>query len=348
MRDNNIARRAFTRHIHGWKMASLFTRVSKTPVKILRVSVDDCCRVCNVHFATYGCIGRFNLFQGKNSRERNVAGRLSLVLGFPVIKESGMSSVICIKCKRELEKLETLENSLTKFCQKALESTAAQRERGYVGEQEKRCHRSSPTMKSPTKSPLAKKSATQLPFRGRPKQILKPSNVSNCLVELPFHEEIAIPIKPTKITSTVKVRNYEINRRSKAKSTAFLKEHKKLQSRSTSSIVVCWFHFGKTGFLSHDARYFGPANQCCRYIINSWQILETNTAVGVANQQFYSVLISRMEMRSATRVTRGFIFSSARCASLSWLCRSQIAGSRLRRSKNKTSGTRVIKPFKTV
>ena len=80
-------------------MASLFTRVSKTPVKILRASADDCCRICNVHFPTYGCIGRFNLFKGKNSRERNVAGLLSLVLGFPVNKESGISSVICIKSK---------------------------------------------------------------------------------------------------------------------------------------------------------------------------------------------------------------------------------------------------------
>ena len=257
-------------------------------------------------------------------------------------------TVICIKCKRELEKLKTLENSLTKFRQKALESTVAQREWGYAGEQVKRCHRSSTTMKSPAKSPLAKKSATRSPFRGRPKQILKPSNASNCLAELPFHEETVLPIKPKKTTSTVKVRNYEINRRSKAKSTAFLKEHKKLQSRSTSSIVDCWFHFGKTGFLSRDARYFGPANQCCRYIINSRQSLETNTAVGVANQQSYSVLISRMEMRLATRVTRGFIFSLAHCASLSWLCHSQIAGSRLCRSKNETSGTRVIKPFKTV
>ena len=37
-----------------------------------------------------------------------------------------------------------------------------------------------------------------------------------------------------------------------------------------------------------------------------------------------------------------FIFSSARCASLSRLRRSKFAGSRLRRSKNKTSGTRVV------
>ena len=116
------------------------TGVYNTPVKILRTSVDDCCRAQNVHFATYGCIGRFNLFEGKNSRERNVAGRLSLVLGFPVNKESGVSSVICIKCKRELEKLETLENSLTKFRQKVLESAAAQREWGYAVERAKRCH----------------------------------------------------------------------------------------------------------------------------------------------------------------------------------------------------------------
>ena len=72
MRENNIARIAFTRHIHGWKMASLFTGVSKTPVKILRAMADDCCRVCNVPFPTYGCIGRFNLFEGKNSRVRIV------------------------------------------------------------------------------------------------------------------------------------------------------------------------------------------------------------------------------------------------------------------------------------
>ena len=188
---------------------SLFTRVSKTPVKILRASVGDCCCICNMHFATYGCIGRFNLFEGKISRERNVAGRLSLVLGFPVNKETGVSSVICIKCKRELENLKMLENSLTKFRQKALESAAAQRERGYAGEQAKRCHRSSPTMKSP----LTKKSATHtITFLRKTKQILKPSNASNCLAELPFHEEIVIPVIPKKRTSTLKVRNYEINR----------------------------------------------------------------------------------------------------------------------------------------
>ena len=139
MRDNNIARRAFTRHTHGWKMASLLTGVYKIPVKILRASVDDCCHVRNVHFATYmyGCIGRFNLFEGKNSRERNVAGRLSLVLGFPVNKESGVSSVMCIKCKRELGKLKTLENSLTKYRQKVLEPL---RLKGNRVKRAKRCH----------------------------------------------------------------------------------------------------------------------------------------------------------------------------------------------------------------
>ena len=71
-----------------------------------------------------------------------------------------------------------------------------------------------PITKSPAKSPLAKKSATRSPFRGRPKQILRPSNASNCLAELPFHEEIVIPVKPKKITSTVELRNYEIIRRS--------------------------------------------------------------------------------------------------------------------------------------
>ena len=109
-------------------------------MKILRASVDDCCRVQNVHFATYGCIERLNLFEGKNSWERNVSGQLSLVMGFLVNKESDISSVICIKCKRELEKLQTLESGLTKFRQKLSESAVAQRERGYVVERAKRCH----------------------------------------------------------------------------------------------------------------------------------------------------------------------------------------------------------------
>ena len=87
-----------------------------------------------MHFATYGFNGRFNLVKGKNSQERTVARRLSLLLGYPVNKESGILSVICIKCKREIEKLETLENSLTKFRQKALESAGAQKGIGICGQ----------------------------------------------------------------------------------------------------------------------------------------------------------------------------------------------------------------------
>ena len=190
MRDNNIARRAFTRHTHGWKMASLFTRVYKTPVKILRTSI----------------------VRREKSRERNVTGRFSLVLGFPVNKESGVSSVICIKCKSELEKLEMLENSLTKFRQKIFESAAAQRERGYAVERAKRCH----TEKFPNHEESGEESACKevgymIAFSRKTKT---PSNASNCLAELPFHEEIVIPVKPKKKTSTVEMRNYEINRRS--------------------------------------------------------------------------------------------------------------------------------------
>jgi len=77
---------------------AVFATFSRTPVKILRTSVDDFCRVCNVNIAISGW-RHFHLFEGKTSLQNNVAGRLSQVLGFEVTRENGLSAHLCLMCK---------------------------------------------------------------------------------------------------------------------------------------------------------------------------------------------------------------------------------------------------------
>lgn len=183
-------------------MAGFLPGAPKTPVKILRSSLHDLCRVCNVNLRTSGQ-GKFNLFEGEATKKQNVAARLSSVLGFPVEKEHDASSRLCFKCRREMEKLETLNECLENFRKKALQSLQDQRNLFESGLQErrKRCHRSSPS------SPIRKRAVQKSPFRSSQRQILKPvgSKTQNTLAELPCHEELIIPVKPKKITSSVEV-----------------------------------------------------------------------------------------------------------------------------------------------
>ena len=186
---------------------AVFAAFSRTPVKILRTFADDFCRVCNVNIAISGC-ARYHLFEGKTSLQNNVAGRLSQVLGFEVTRENGLSSHLCLKCKRDIEKIEKLSDFTKKFREKALETQKIQNELSISGAQAhrvKRCHRSSPS----SSSPHAKKSSGSS-FWIRPKRILKQSNDSNSLAAMPFHEELVIPVKPKTLTSSVEVRNFRI------------------------------------------------------------------------------------------------------------------------------------------
>ena len=59
--------------------------------------------------------GKLNFFHGKNAKKLNVVARLSPVLGFPVCKQNDASLRLCMKCKRELEKLENLNGALENF-----------------------------------------------------------------------------------------------------------------------------------------------------------------------------------------------------------------------------------------
>lgn len=166
--------------------------------------MDDFCRVCNVNIAISGC-GRFHLFEGKTSLQNNVAGRLSQVLGFEVTRENGLSSHLCLKCKRDIEKIESLSDFTKKFREKALETQKIQNELSIQEPRVKRGHRSSPS----SSSPHAKKSSGSSLWI-RPKRILKQSNDSNSLAAMPFHEELVIPVKPKTVTSSVEVRNCRI------------------------------------------------------------------------------------------------------------------------------------------
>lgn len=83
--------------------------------------MDDFCHVCNVNIAISGC-GHFHLFEGKTSLQKNVAGQLSQVLGFEVTRENGLSSHLCLKYKRDIEKIESLSDFTKKFREKALET----------------------------------------------------------------------------------------------------------------------------------------------------------------------------------------------------------------------------------
>ena len=63
------------------------------------------------------CMTR-DLFEGETSKQ-NVAARLSSVLGILVEKEQDVSSRLCFKCKREMEKLETLSECMKDFGEKS-------------------------------------------------------------------------------------------------------------------------------------------------------------------------------------------------------------------------------------
>ena len=77
--------------------------------------------------------GKFNLFDGVRSEEQNIAAKLSSVLGFPVNKESTASYVLCINCRRELDKFEKFFEGLSVLKEKADQTLKEQRETTELG-----------------------------------------------------------------------------------------------------------------------------------------------------------------------------------------------------------------------
>ena len=123
------------------------------------------------------------LFEGETSKKQNVAARLSSVLGILLEKEQDASSRLCFKCKREMEKLETLSECMRNFREKAQQSLQYQKNLfdSVIQDRTKRCHTSS------SSSPIRTKAAQKPPFRPGRRQILKPFNSMNALAEFPCH-----------------------------------------------------------------------------------------------------------------------------------------------------------------
>lgn len=97
-----------------------------TPVKKnLSYNVNNFCRICNVNLLISGC-GRFNLFHGVLEKEQT-ASRLSSILGF-VLSKDHCSSIMCVKCRRTLERFEKFTKDLSEFKQKAKETDEEQKQ----------------------------------------------------------------------------------------------------------------------------------------------------------------------------------------------------------------------------
>ena len=64
--------------------------------------------------------------------------KISSVLGFPVNKESTTSSILCMKCRRELDKHEKFFEGLSVFKEKADQTLKEQREMTERGTHEDR------------------------------------------------------------------------------------------------------------------------------------------------------------------------------------------------------------------
>ena len=143
-----------------------------------------------------------------HSKEQNIAAKLSSVLGFPVNKERTASSDLCMKSRRELDKFEKFFEGLSVFKEKADQTLKEQREmteRGTHMDRVYRCHKSSPTSSSSAR----KKSTFNFHPSVPPKSLLRQKE--NVLPpELQVNNDLVVPDKPKRITSSIEVRKIDI------------------------------------------------------------------------------------------------------------------------------------------
>lgn len=120
---------------------------TKTPIKVIYplLQLSDICRLCNLNVKILGR-GRYNIFQGTKSLSEKLAERLSVVVGFPVVEDVSLSSIICSKCKRTFEKLEKAASELQSFKDICSRSAKQQYELSEdPAPRFKRCNRDSPS-----------------------------------------------------------------------------------------------------------------------------------------------------------------------------------------------------------
>ena len=131
--------------------------------------------------------------------------RLSTILGFQVAKEIVASSILCMKCRREMEKFEKLFEALNVFRKKAKETLKEQKELAECGnppQRMKRCYKGSPTSSS---GPARKKSNVKSPLHVPKRSILTQIQRENLLpADFQVHNDLVVP---SKITSSIEVRS---------------------------------------------------------------------------------------------------------------------------------------------
>lgn len=186
------------------EMPKFIDCVSTTPVKRI-VFLNCLCRVCNLNLLISGS-GRINLFDGVCAREHKIAARLSTILGFQVAKEIVASSILCMKCRREMKKFEKLFEALNVFRKKAKETLKEQKELAECGnspQRMKRCYKGSPTSSS---GPARKKSTVKSPLHVPKRSILTQIQRENLLpADFQVHNDLVVPSK--KITSSIEMRS---------------------------------------------------------------------------------------------------------------------------------------------
>lgn len=174
----------------------------ETPIKVTKP--NNLCRVCRCSIAVLGR-GKCNLFGAKT--QHKLADRLQNVLALPVTKIDGVSSVICYKCKRELEKYENyiraLEVDLKQF-RELYESSVEQFQSRCL--EVKRCHKVSPSPDSSNKrkracskpSPSASNSRPSTRAENPRKQLLQDQPVEELSVSsvLPNHDDLVVATTP--------------------------------------------------------------------------------------------------------------------------------------------------------
>ena len=89
--------------------------------------VNNFCRVCNVNLLCNIWIWKIQLIRWCLFQRAKYSHKV-VVLGFPVNKESTVSSVLCMRCRRELGKFEKFFEGLSVFKEKADQTLKEQRE----------------------------------------------------------------------------------------------------------------------------------------------------------------------------------------------------------------------------
>ena len=181
--------------------------LTKTPTKIY--SPDQFCRLCQCNIAIVGR-GKCNIFSGKSSD--GLARRLSIVLDAPVEKEDSVSSNVCYKCKREMEKYEgymkALNVDLKAFRERCEKSVGEQRSRQHVPV--KRCLRGTPTATKENAPKRRFTSSSELkttavrPLLPAPVKVNRES--ASEIFVLPSHDDLFIATTPG---STTEVCNHK-------------------------------------------------------------------------------------------------------------------------------------------